>query len=203
MENMNIMDDFVDNQSAYEKLEENVHFDWEDNYFKKFDWLTDSNSIPDEQPVELDIYSIPLEERMKIFIKCCGVLERKMNELLTEYEPTDDLESAPLYLYYVALENDKLMLHADFKKDNADIITYCEQLYEYVKVNKPIKIIYITEIQDLYDVDKDVKIYMNMFGIENTRGGSYVDIDIPEYLLKAIEHEQKITDMKYYIHRNR
>lgn len=202
MENMNILDDtnliqddFVVNENASDG------FDWEDNYFKKFDWLTDS--IPDEQPVTLDIYSIPLEERMKIFIKCCGLLERKMNELLTEYEPTDDLESAPLYLYYVALENDKLMLHADFKKDNVDIIAYCEQIYEYVQVNKPIKIIYITEIQDLYDVDKDVKIYMNMFGIENTRGGSYVDIDIPEYLLQAIEHEQKITDMKYYIHRNR
>ncbi len=199
-ENMRIDDDDV-----YDTTEQQNKSEWENNYFDKFKWLVpdEENQEEDEDPISLDLYSIPQEERMKMFINCCGILKKEITDMLTQYEHTEDWENKPLYLYYVALDNDKLMLHADFKKENEEIIEYCEKIYEYVKVNKPTKIVYITEVNDLYDVDRDVKIYMNMFGIENTRGGSYSEIDIPEYLLKAIQHEQKITDMKYYIHRNK
>ena len=39
---------------------------------------------------------------------------------------------------------------------------------------------------------------MHMFGVDNTRGGSYCDILMDEESLKCIERERKITSLEYY-----
>ena len=119
----------------------------------------------------------------------------------TEDEDEEDLESAPLYMYYVSLENDKMLLHVDFKQDVDVVLTNCTKLYEFARINAPRKVVYTTEVKDLYDVDKDVKLFMNVFGIENTRGGSYTDVELPDFLTMTILHEKKITDVHFYINR--
>jgi len=37
-----------------------------------------------------------------------------------------------------------------------------------------------------------------MFGVDDTRGGSYTNVEIPEYLRQAIEHERPIASIDYY-----
>jgi hypothetical protein len=54
------------------------------------------------------------------------------------------------------------------------------------------------EIHDFYDVDKYVKMFMHMFGIEKTRGGSYTDIVLKDAFLETIEHEKEIAQLDYY-----
>ena len=101
-------------------------------------------------------------------------------------------------MYFLSLENDKMFLHTDYKRDYDEILTICERDYEFVQIYKPIKVILTLEINDLYDIDKYVKIFMHMFGINDVRGGSYIESDLPEYLIKTIEHEKKITDIGIY-----
>jgi hypothetical protein len=199
----NIIDrDFVANPVATDELDEDYHYTWEGDFFKQFSWLKGQDDGGGDDDIELDIQSIPQTERMRVFLQCCKLVENKNKSMLEdENEMSDDAYAAPLYMYYVSLENQKLMLHVDFKKEYDTIISDCEKLYEYVKINRPIRVIYVTEVQDLYDIDKDVKLYMNMFGVDNTRGGSYTDVELPDYLLKAFTHEQQIVDIEYYVNR--
>ena len=159
--------------------------------------------LDDPNNIVLDMHSVPQEERLNLFLDCCKLIESQnlaiMND--TEYEDAEDLESAPLYMYYVSLENDKMLLHVDFKKEVDVVLADCAKLYEFARINTPIKVVYTSEVKDLYDVDKDVKLFMNMFGIENTRGGSYTDVELPDFLMKTILHEKMITDVHFYINR--
>lgn len=188
-----------------EKSDDDDDDDLDDEYFKQFEWMDEDtrNILDDPHDVIVDMHSVPQEERLNLFLDCCKLIESQnlaiMND--TEYEDAADLESAPLYMYYVSLENDKMLLHVDFKQDVDVVLANCRKLYEFAIINAPRKVVYTTEVKDLYDVDKDVKLFMNMFGIDNTRGGSYVDVELPEFLMNTILHEKKITDIHFYINR--
>ena len=186
-------------KSVLNNMDEKSNNDWEENYFKQFDWLSDTSNILDEpNDIVVDMQSIPQEERLNMFLDCCKLIESQNLMIMnnTDYEETKDLESAPLYMYYVSLENDKLLLHVDFKQDNDIVLSDCEKLYEFARINAPLRVVYTTEVKDLYDVDKDVKLFMNMFGIENTRGGSYTDVELPDFLMNTLLHEQLITNVQ-------
>jgi len=198
---------FVANAVVVNNLEEKSDDDYglDDEYFKQFEWMDEDarNILDDPNNIVLDMHSVPQEERLNLFLDCCKLIESQnlaiMND--TEYEDDEDLESAPLYMYYVSLENDKMLLHVDFKKEVDVVLADCAKLYEFARINTPIKVVYTSEVKDLYDVDKDVKLFMNMFGIENTRGGSYTDVELPDFLMKTILHEKMITDVHFYINR--
>jgi hypothetical protein len=55
------------------------------------------------------------------------------------------------------------------------------------------------QIQDLYDVDKYVKMFMNMFGLDDCRGGSYVDVELTEEVKDMIIREGKTASIEHYI----
>ena len=200
---------FVANAVVVNNLEEKSDDDddLDDEYFKQFEWMDDGarNILDDPNDIIVDMHSVPQEERLNLFLDCCKLIESQnlaiMNETEYEDEDEEDLESAPLYMYYVSLENDKMLLHVDFKKEIDVVLANCAKLYEFARANPPIKVVYTTEVKDLYDVDKDVKLFMNMFGIENTRGGSYTDVELPDFLMKTILHEKMITDVHFYINR--
>ena len=179
----------------------------DDEYFKQFAFMDEDarNILDDPNDIIVDMHSVPQEERLNLFLDCCKLIESQnlaiMNDTEYEDEDEEDLESAPLYMYYVSLENDKMLLHVDFKQDVDVVLTNCTKLYEFARINAPRKVVYTTEVKDLYDVDKDVKLFMNVFGIENTRGGSYTDVELPDFLTMTILHEKMITDIHFYINR--
>lgn len=179
----------------------------DDEYFKQFAFMDEDarNILDDPNDIIVDMHSVPQEERLNLFLDCCKLIESQnlaiMNDTDYEDEDEEDLESAPLYMYYVSLENDKMLLHVDFKQDVDVVLTNCTKLYEFARINAPRKVVYTTEVKDLYDVDKDVKLFMNVFGIENTRGGSYTDVELPDFLTMTILHEKMITDVQFYINR--
>ena len=54
---------------------------------------------------------------------------------------------------------------------------------------KPIKILEEIANADVYEEDKQTKKYMNLYGIDNVRGGSYVSIKLPYYQKQALKKE--------------
>ena len=62
---------------------------------------------------------------------------------------------------------------------------------EWTKLYKPLHILEQFESGDKFDEDKYTKKYMDKFGIENVRGGSYCSISLTDWQIKAIEHELK------------
>jgi hypothetical protein len=80
--------------------------------------------------------------------------------------------------YYIGkTENPKIRLENHFKSNGS----------EWTKLYKPIKIIEIIPDCDNYDEDKYTKIYMDKYGIDNVRGGSYVQIELNEDIIKFLK----------------
>lgn len=188
--------DIVANEKILDEYN-NEKFSWEDDFFKKFEWLSDSL---DQGPIEGDP---TYDDRYNLFLDYCKILEDEMLQIQNEPEIRKEVEYNKLYMYFVSLEDDKLFLYTDFKMDYETVMQTCENKYEYAQKNKPRKIIFTIEINDLYDVDKYVKTFMHMFGIDDTRGGSYTSLEIPEYLKEAIHHEKMITTLDYYLKKNK
>jgi hypothetical protein len=184
--------DIVANENAVDEYN-NSKFSWEDDFFKKFEWLSDSLEAG---PLETDV---TYQDRYNLFMDCCKILEDEMIQIQNEPDLRTEAEYNKLYMYFVSLEDDKLFLYTDFKMNYDTVMKTCEDNYEYVEKHKPRKIIFTLEINDLYDVDKYVKTFMHMFGIDDTRGGSYTDCELPEYLKLAIMFEKNITTIDYYL----
>ena len=60
---------------------------------------------------------------------------------------------------------------------------------EWTRKYKPIKLIDTIQNADDFDEDKYTKIYMKKYGINNVRGGSYTQINLPEYSIISLEKE--------------
>lgn len=182
---------------------------WENEFFKKFEWLNHDktnvfSNINDMSDSDSSLDSEnngnrTFEQKCKMFNKACGLLEQYLKNEDPVPEKMD--ENATLNLYFVGLANNRILIHASFNKPREQVIEDCIKLYEYARINKPDKIIYVMNNIDFYDVNKHVKMFMQMFGIDDCRGGSYTDVILPEYLTKALLHEFEISSMDYYIKR--
>ena len=64
----------------------------------------------------------------------------------------------------------------------------------WTKINKPIKVIDTLDCISKFDEDKYTKKYMDKFGIDNVRGGSYSNIILTDWQTKALDHEFKTSN---------
>lgn len=64
----------------------------------------------------------------------------------------------------------------------------------WTKKYKPIKIIEHFQSNDKFEEDKCTKKYMELYGIENVRGGSYTNIQLANWQIKALEQEFKTAN---------
>lgn len=190
-ENRRIDDDSEEDE--YEMtldLDNAFSYNWEDEFFKKFDWL--------KTPEKIDANEEALNAKYQLFMDACAMLQGNF-DMVKEKDPEEDPHNNKLYMYYISLEDEHLFLHTDFKKDYEKVMEECLAKYDYVKLHKPQKVVFVMEIHDFYDVDKFVKMFMHLFGIENTRGGSYTDNILKPEFIETIEHEKNITQLEHYI----
>ena len=68
----------------------------------------------------------------------------------------------------------------------------------WTSMYRPISIIETITNPDAYEEDRQTKIYMTKYGIENVRGGSYTSIKLPEYQKKSLEQEIKTSGDQCY-----
>ena len=95
-------------------------------------------------------------------------------------------------IYVLKLQNKKYYVGKTQKDVN---IRFQEHLSgngsEFTKLYKPIKILEIYKNCDNFDEDKYTKVYMQKYGIDNVRGGSYTSIELSETDLLALQKELK------------
>ena len=175
-------------------LDNNFSYNWEEEFFKKFEWLDSRNENNGE---DKDTDTV-LRAKYQLFLEACSMLQGNFS-MANEKENGKDPYYNKLYMYFISLENEHMFLHTDFKKEYEIVIKECLDKYDYVKLHKPQNIVFVMEIHDFYDVDKYVKMFMHMFGIENTRGGSYTDIVLKSEFIETIEHEKQITQLDHYL----
>ena len=175
-----IMDE-MNEMNLMDEIDDTFHYNWEEEFFKKFDWLDQSTLHKNSEMVKNTKY--------QLFLDCCKILENQFS-IADEPDLVKDHHFNKLYMYFISLEEENLFLYTDFKKTYDEVMTICLDKYDYVKLHKPQKVTFVLEIHDFYDVDKYVKMFMHMFGINNTRGGSYTDIVLSDSLIETIEHEK-------------
>lgn len=74
--------------------------------------------------------------------------------------------------YYVGkTTNPYFRLESHFNSDGS----------EWTKLYKPIKVLELISNCDDYDEDKYTRIYMDKYGIDNVRGGSYTSVNLDKY----------------------
>jgi hypothetical protein len=109
-----------------------------------------------------------------------------------------------LKIYVLQLENDKWFLYLSQDNLSYDILTMeCETLFEYIRKNKPISLYETINAYDCLDVNTWTKRYMSFCGINNVRGGIYIEEELPEYIVKSIELELSHPAYEDYINRSR
>lgn len=60
---------------------------------------------------------------------------------------------------------------------------------EWTRLHIPIKLLEIKTPVDEFEEDKQTKIYMSRYGIDNVRGGSYCEIKLNEHQIYCLEKE--------------
>jgi len=116
---------------------------------------------------------------------------KTIDELLKKKSPINAMSHKPdeITLYFIGLEGNKMFLYTSYEKPDDQIMKDCAILYEYARVYTPRSIVFRIRGVDFFDVDKFVKMFMQMFGVDDTRGGSYVDVELPEFQKQALEIE--------------
>jgi hypothetical protein len=122
---------------------------------------------------------------MNLFKTVDGLLKRTATAITKEFVLNKDKIS----LYFIGLEDDRMFLYMSYTKPEDQILEDCSKLYEYARVHPVRRVVFTIHDVDLFDADKYVKLFMQMFGIDNTRGGSYVDVILPDYQQKSLERE--------------
>ena len=82
--------------------------------------------------------------------------------------------------YYVGKTNDLTRRYHEHKTGQGS---------EWTSLYKPIKMLETRQIESSDDENNITKQLMKKYGIENVRGGSYVQINLPDYVYKTLQLE--------------
>lgn len=101
-----------------------------------------------------------------------------------------DVRDDTLSIYIIKCQHDKYYIGKSKNLENRILEHFQEIGSAWTSLHKPIEVIETIKNADSFDEDKYTKIYMAKYGIDNVRGGSYVqislDLDVKKYLEKEI-----------------
>jgi len=134
------------------------------------------------------------------------------------------MKSENTYIYVLLLDHGKIFVHSSNSTDIEDIFTEYKLLYEYSIKYKPLNILdsfqtnypesnnYLITNSQSYstkslasthpkmfylEIDKVVKQYMMIYGMENVRGGSYTNETFSYFTTKLLENELNIDKYQH------
>ena len=93
-------------------------------------------------------------------------------------------------IYVLGLKNNKYYIGRTDKKVEDRFKEHISGFgSEWTNIYEPLEIVETLPNADDYDEDKYTKKYMDLYGINNVRGGSYTSIELPDYQIKALQME--------------
>jgi hypothetical protein len=98
-----------------------------------------------------------------------------------------------IVVYVLMLENDKIFLYPSTIINESTILLECETLYEFVRQNPFLRFFETITVRDEFELNMHVKYYMQYFGMDNVRGGSYTDIVLPDNIRTVLENEVNLS----------
>lgn len=98
-----------------------------------------------------------------------------------------------MFLHIVLLKNDKILIHVSVhnKENMHNIILECELIYNYTLHYKPLRVVETISICQNDEINFFVKKYMKYYGIDNIRGGSYINKKLTDMERSIIVLEQQ------------
>lgn len=103
-----------------------------------------------------------------------------------------------VYIYILKLESNKYYIgktnNPKFRIENH----FYSNGSEWTKLYNPIKVIKIIPNCDDYDEDKYTKQYMDRYGIENVRGGSFVSVKLDQSTINILKRMNNGTKDKCF-----
>ncbi len=102
------------------------------------------------------------------------------------------------FIYALELEHHKYYIGKSDDVDKRVMDHLLGKGSEWTRRYRPLNLLEIYPNTDPYDEDKYVKKYMNKYGIDNVRGGSYVRLSITNEQKKYINNELKTANNQCY-----
>lgn len=97
-----------------------------------------------------------------------------------------------VYIYILKLQKNKYYVgktnYPNFRINEH----FNSEASEWTKLYKPIEVFRLIPNCDDYDEDKYTKIYMDKYGIDNVRGGSFVSRELDTFTIKLLSKKTKI-----------
>ena len=111
-------------------------------------------------------------------------------------------------LYVLLLEDNKYFVYYTLTNIHEVVLFECQLLNFFVRKYNPINIVEQNSYVEIEDIDKYVKKYMNLFGIDNVRGGSYSNEILEDYKIQTLQselnflknHENNNNDMYLFLY---
>lgn len=88
-------------------------------------------------------------------------------------------------LYFISLENDKVFIFPSLEQEEDAVLKECTE-FEFAKVNAPVCIIFSVAGILSEEIDENVELFMKEFGVDSTRGGSYLDVVLSPDVLQSL-----------------
>ena len=103
-----------------------------------------------------------------------------------------------IYIYILELENKKYYIGKTTNPDFRLSQHFNSFGSQWTKKYKPIKTLKLIPNCDDYDEDKYTKMYMDIYGVNNVRGGSYVQIKLDNATIENLEKMNRGTTNKCF-----
>lgn len=103
-----------------------------------------------------------------------------------------------VYIYVLKLKDNKYYVGKTINPEFRIKNHFHKNGSAWTKKYKPLKIEALIPDCDDYDEDKYTKIYMDKYGIENVRGGSFVSIKLDETTVNYLTHMSNGTNDKCF-----
>ena len=100
-------------------------------------------------------------------------------------------------IYAVELAGNHYIVHPSTQTEANAIIRECKIIYEWTRQYQPVAVcesFYLDQDTPI-TIDYFVKKYMQLYGIENVRGGSYYQPELSEFQMKVLEYEFTIPEI--------
>ena len=104
-----------------------------------------------------------------------------------------------LFIYILELENKKYYVGKTTNPNYRLEQHFNNSGSQWTKKYKPIKILELKPNCDDYDEDKYTRMYMDKYGINNVRGGSYVQIKLDKVTIENLEKMNRGTTDKCFL----